>query len=186
MITHEQLLSMWEEDAGIDKVNLDREATNIPKLHHKYLTILLDIRAKKIAYNHKLEELKKEKELEGKKVNPEDALTDLDLNTLNRNVTIKEYSYGPLNPDDEEGSKPFWEDKAEFWNTTVEHAKSSRCSNCGAFDQKKSTIDKITKEIGEEGKTIAKEANFGFCEFFWFKCAGARVCDAWVGGGPIK
>tara|TARA_B100000123_G_C25492292_1_gene324119 strand:- start:146 stop:553 length:408 start_codon:yes stop_codon:yes gene_type:complete len=54
---------MWEEDAGIDKVNLDREATNIPKLHHKYLTILLDIRAKKIAYNHKLEELKKEKEL---------------------------------------------------------------------------------------------------------------------------
>ena len=63
MITHEQLLSMWEEDAGIDKVNLDREATNIPKLHHKYLTILLDIRAKKIAYNHKLEELKKEKEL---------------------------------------------------------------------------------------------------------------------------
>ena len=61
MITHEQLLSMWEEDAGIDKVNLDREATNIPKLHHKYLTILLDIRAKKIAYNHKLEELKKEK-----------------------------------------------------------------------------------------------------------------------------
>ena len=130
--------------------------------------------------------LKKEKELEGKKVNPEDALTDLDLSTLNRNVTIKEYSYGPLNPDDEEGSKPFWEDKAEFWNTTVEHAKSSRCSNCGAFDQKKSTIDKITKAIGEEGKTIAKEANFGFCEFFWFKCAGARVCDAWVGGGPIK
>ena len=64
--------------------------------------------------------------------------------------------------------------------------KSSRCSNCGAFDQKKSTIDKITKAIGEEGKTIAKEANFGFCEFFWFKCAGARVCDAWVGGGPIK
>ena len=62
MITHEQLLSMWEEDAGIDKVNLDREATNIPKLHHKYLTILLDIRAKKIAYNHKLEELKKKLE----------------------------------------------------------------------------------------------------------------------------
>jgi hypothetical protein len=54
---------LWEEDAGIDRVNLDKEATNIPKLHHKYLTILLDIRAKKIAYNHKLAELKKEKEL---------------------------------------------------------------------------------------------------------------------------
>ena len=130
--------------------------------------------------------LNKEKEIGSKKVKPEDALTDLDLNTLNRNVTIKEYSYGPLNPDDEAGSKQFWEEKAEFWNTTVEAAKASRCSNCGAFDQKKATLNKIEKAIGEEGKTIVKNANLGFCEFFWFKCAGARVCDAWVGGGPIK
>jgi len=130
--------------------------------------------------------LNKEKEIGSKKVKPEDALTDLDLNTLNRNVTIKEYSYGPLNPDDEAGSAPFWEDKAEFWNTTVEAAKQSRCGNCGAFDQKKATLSKIEKAIGEEGKTIVKNANLGFCEFFWFKCAGARVCDAWVGGGPIK
>ncbi len=42
------------------------------------------------------------------------------------------------------------------------------------------------KAIGEEGDVIAKEANLGFCEFFWFKCAGARTCDAWVSGGPIK
>ena len=40
--------------------------------------------------------------------------------------------------------------------------------------------------LEEIGKTISKNANLGFCEFFWFKCAGARVCDAWVGGGPIK
>jgi len=46
-------------------------------------------------------------------------------------------------------------------------------------------LNKIEKAIGEEGKTIVKNANIGFCEFFWFKCAGARVCDAWVGGGPI-
>tara|TARA_Y100001972_G_scaffold96422_1_gene118934 strand:+ start:96 stop:593 length:498 start_codon:yes stop_codon:yes gene_type:complete len=130
--------------------------------------------------------LNKEKEIEGKKVKPEDSITDLDLNTLNRNRTIKEYSYGPLNPDDEKGSKPFWEDKAEFWNTTPEAAKESRCSNCGAFDQKKTTLNKIAKAIGEEGETIIKNANIGFCEFFWFKCAGARTCDAWVGGGPIK
>ena len=89
--------------------------------------------------------IKKEKEIEGKKVKPEDSITDLDLNTLNRNRTIKEYSYGPLNPDDDKGSKPFWEDKAEFWNTTPEAAKESRCSNCGAFDQKKSTLNKIAK-----------------------------------------
>ena len=129
---------------------------------------------------------KKDEELKTKKNKPEDAITDLDLNTRNRNLTIKEYSYGPLNPEDEKGSQPFWEDKAHFWNTTVEHAKTSRCNNCGAFDQKKSTLAKIEKAIGEEGKTIVKNANIGFCEFFWFKCAGARTCDAWVGGGPIK
>jgi len=130
--------------------------------------------------------LNKEKEIANKKTKPEDSITDLDLNTLNRNRTIKEYSYGPINPDDEKGSEPFWEDKAEFWNTTVEAAKASRCANCGAFDQKKATLNKIEKAIGEEGKTIVKNANIGFCEFFWFKCAGARTCDAWVGGGPIK
>ena len=130
--------------------------------------------------------LKKEKEIKNKTVKPEDAITDLDLNTLNRNQTVKEYRYGPLNPDDEKGSAKFWEDKAEMWDTTVEAAKESRCRNCGAFDQKKSTLTKIEKAIGEEGKTIVKNANIGFCEFFWFKCAGARTCDAWVGGGPIK
>ena len=130
--------------------------------------------------------LKKEKEIKNKTVKPEDAITDLDLNTLNRNQTVKEYRYGPLNPDDEKGSAKFWEDKAEMWDTTVEAAKQSRCGNCGAFDQKKGTLAKIEKAIGEEGKTIVKNANIGFCEFFWFKCAGARTCDAWVGGGPIK
>jgi len=128
----------------------------------------------------------KQKSLGKSKVKPEDSITDLDLNTLNRNQTIKEYSYGPLNPADEIGSKKFWEDKAELWNTTVDAAKNATCANCGAFDQKKSTLTKIEKAIGDDGKTIVKNANIGFCEFFWFKCAGARTCDAWVSGGPIK
>ena len=129
--------------------------------------------------------LRKEKEMRFKKIKPMDSITDLDLNTLSRNVTVKEYRYGPLNPNDEKGSEKFWEDKAEMWNTTVEHAKSSRCSNCSAFNQKPSTINKIAKAIGDQGKKIVKQSNIGFCEFFWFKCAGARTCDAWVGGGPI-
>ena len=129
--------------------------------------------------------LRKEKEMRFKKSKPMDSITDLDLNTLSRNVTLKEYRYGPLNPNDEKGSKKFWEDKAEMWDTTVEHAKSSRCSNCSAFNQKPSTINKIAKAIGDQGKKIVKQSNIGFCEFFWFKCAGARTCDAWVGGGPI-
>ena len=63
MLNHEQLLEMWEKDAPINKTNLDQEAVDIPKLHHKYLKIVMDIRSKKIAYNHQLEDLKKEKEL---------------------------------------------------------------------------------------------------------------------------
>ena len=129
--------------------------------------------------------LRKEKEMRFKKSKPMDSITDLDLNTLSRNVTVKEYRYGPLNPNDEKGSEKFWEDKAEMWDTTVEHAKSSRCSNCSAFNQKPSTINKIAKAIGDQGKKIVKQSNIGFCGFFWFKCAGARTCDAWVGGGPI-
>ena len=62
-MTHEQLLSMWEQDAGIDKTKLDDEAVNIPNLHHKYLRILMDTKSKRIAYIHKLETLKKDKEL---------------------------------------------------------------------------------------------------------------------------
>jgi hypothetical protein len=130
--------------------------------------------------------LNKERDIKGKKVKPEDSITDLDLNTLNRNQTIKEYRYGPLNPEDEKGSKQFWEDKAEMWNTTVEHAKTSRCANCSAFNKSKSTLDKIAKGIGEDGKKIVEQSDLGFCELFWFKCAGARTCDAWIGGGPIK
>ena len=61
MITHEQLLAMWEEDAVIERTQLDRESLAIPKLHHKYLQILMDIRSKKVAFTHQLETLKKEK-----------------------------------------------------------------------------------------------------------------------------
>ena len=129
----------------------------------------------------------KEKEIEGKKdIKPDDAIEDLDLNTLNRNHTIKEYRYGPLNPADEKGTEKFWEDKAHMWDTTVEHAKTSRCSNCAAFDKSSATMKKIADAIGPEGKTIAESADLGFCELFWFKCAGARTCDAWLIGGPIK
>ena len=62
-MTHEQLLELWEQDAGIDKTKLDDEALYIPNLHHKYLRILMDTKSKRIAYIHKLETLKKDKEL---------------------------------------------------------------------------------------------------------------------------
>lgn len=63
MLTHDELLKMWEEDASIDKTALDSASVDVPKLHHKYLSILMDLKAKKIAIYHKLDALKKDKEL---------------------------------------------------------------------------------------------------------------------------
>ena len=62
-MTHEELLAEWEKDAEMDKHNLDSAALDIPKLHHKYLSILMDLKSKKIAWSHRVEDLKKEKEL---------------------------------------------------------------------------------------------------------------------------
>ena len=62
-LTHEALLEMWEKDSSIDKSRLDDESVSIPSLHHKYLTVYMDLKAKKIAFTHKLEDLKKDKEL---------------------------------------------------------------------------------------------------------------------------
>ena len=58
MLTHDELLKMWEKDASIDKTALDTASVDIPKLHHKYLSILMDLKAKKIAIFHKLDTIK--------------------------------------------------------------------------------------------------------------------------------
>lgn len=114
------------------------------------------------------------------------ALTDLDLNTKNRDMTTKHDGYGPLNPHDEAGSKPFWEDKAKMWNTTTEAAKEARCRNCAAFNQSPAIMKKITEGLGPAGDKVSDLANLGFCELFEFKCAGDRTCNKWLVGGPIK
>ena len=62
-MTHEDLLAEWEKDAEIDKINLDDSALHIPKLHHKYLSMLMNTKARKIAFTHQLENLRKDKEL---------------------------------------------------------------------------------------------------------------------------
>ena len=113
------------------------------------------------------------------------ALTDLELNTKNRDMTTKNDGYGPLNPSDEKGSKKFWEDKAKMWNTTVDAAKASLCGNCAAFNQSKEVMAKIAEGLGPEGEKISDLANLGFCEIWEFKCAAARTCNVWLLGGPI-
>ena len=67
---------------------------------------------------------------------------------------------------------------------------TARCGNCAAFDQSCSIIDCMAKGINEEGAAdpyqVIQHGNLGYCQLFKFKCAGARTCDAWVHGGPIK
>jgi hypothetical protein len=114
------------------------------------------------------------------------AIKDIALNTKNRNLTIKEYSYGPMDPNDEKNNVQFWKDKADMWNTTVEAAREARCGNCAVFNQSQKVLKMIEDAIGENGVKVQKEANLGFCELFEFKCAAARTCDAWIMNGPLK
>jgi len=116
------------------------------------------------------------------------ATQDVQLNLENRQSCINIANYGPANPNlsDEE----YWQKKADQFKTSVEVAKTMRCSNCAAFVIKQKMLDCISigidpKEDGE-AKEIIDLADLGYCELFDFKCAGSRTCDAWVANGPLK
>ena len=115
------------------------------------------------------------------------ATLDVEENIKNRDWTIKNYGYGPLNPDYPD--KGFWEKKAELWNSDVETVMTARCSNCSAFDQTNDIINCIIKGINEtelaDPYDVQEHANLGYCQLFKFKCAATRTCDAWLHGGPI-
>jgi hypothetical protein len=116
------------------------------------------------------------------------ATTDIEENIKNRNWTIDNFGYGPLNPD--EPDPGFWEKKADMWNSDVDTVMSARCGNCAAFDQSDLIIDCIIKGINETGAAdpyeVQQRANLGYCQLFKFKCAAARTCDAWLHGGAIQ
>ena len=104
------------------------------------------------------------------------ATQDVGLNTQNRNLTIKNHMYGPLNPD-EPGD--YWEKIADKWDTTEEAAKKSLCGNCVAFD-----ISPRMKEC-MPGELSEGEGELGYCWMHHFKCHSLRTCDTWAKGGPI-
>ena len=121
------------------------------------------------------------------------ATADIHINLKNRNNAIKEYGYGPLNP--KEPSKDFWDKKAKMWGISIEDAQTARCGNCAAFIQTPTMLACIEKGITAEDteetgmeleRDVIQRSNLGYCELFHFKCAGARTCDAWLVGGPIK
>ena len=105
------------------------------------------------------------------------AAGDLKVNTENRDRTIQQFNYGPLNVD-EPGD--YWKDIAEFWDTTEEAAKKSNCGNCVAFDISERMKDCLP------GDTFDEDGELGYCWMHHFKCHSARSCHTWAKGGPIK
>ena len=115
------------------------------------------------------------------------STVDIALNLANRQEAIDAANYGPLNP--KEPNEEYWQAKADKFNTSVQDAKSATCGNCGFFVRTKSMLACIAAGIGEEALADPYDAigagELGYCEAFDFKCAAARTCDAWIGGGPI-
>jgi len=113
------------------------------------------------------------------------ATQNIKLNLANRQKAIDEAHYGPLNPN--EPNDEYWKAKAKQFNDNVEDAKSARCGNCAAFNQTKAMLQCIAHAIGgDEAWDVIDAGNLGYCEFYDFKCAASRTCDAWVSGGSIK
>jgi|688.fasta_scaffold105848_2 hypothetical protein len=116
-----------------------------------------------------------------------EATVDIALNLANRQDAIEQANYGPLNPG--EPNEEYWQAKADKFNTTVKDAKSAICGNCGFFVRTKPMLACIAAGIGEDAPADPYDAitagELGYCEAFDFKCAAARTCDAWIGGGPI-
>ncbi len=116
------------------------------------------------------------------------ATQDIAVNLANRQNAIDTANYGPLNP--AQPNDAFWQALADKWSVSVEEAKKSRCGNCAAFNITANTKACIQQGLaaggatGDEWETVGA-GDLGYCEAFDFKCASARTCDAWVGGGPI-
>ena len=104
------------------------------------------------------------------------ATRDLKVNTRNRDETIKEFNYGPLNvsvPGD------YWKRIAKYWKTSEEAATASLCGNCVAFDVSP------RMESCMPGETSDDLGVLGYCWMHHFKCHSARTCHTWAKGGPI-
>ena len=104
------------------------------------------------------------------------ATKSVDINTKNRNSTIKNHMYGPLNVDE---PADYWEKIADKWNTSEEAAKKSLCGNCVAFDISPRMDDCMPGGVSEG------DGRLGYCWMHHFKCHSQRTCDTWAKGGPI-
>jgi hypothetical protein len=115
------------------------------------------------------------------------ATQDIVLNLKNRQHCVNIANYGPANPNND--NEDYWQAKANQFKTTIDEAKTMRCSNCAAFIIKEKMMNCIQKGLAsemEDAKEIIDLADLGYCELFDFKCAGSRTCDAWLVNGPLE
>lgn len=114
------------------------------------------------------------------------ATQDIGLNLKNRKNAIDTAMYGPLNP--QEPNEEYWQALADEWEVTSDDAKKQRCGNCAVFNistRMKDCISSGLTDNADDFDAIDAAGELGYCEAFDFKCASARTCRAWVGGGPI-
>ena len=60
VLKHDEILSEWDKDSQIDMNDLSRASIEIPRLHSKYLRMLIDCKTRKISIGHRIETLKKD------------------------------------------------------------------------------------------------------------------------------
>ena len=104
------------------------------------------------------------------------ATQSVQINTQNRDATVRQFGYGPLNVD-----RPgdFWGKIAEAWDTDEEAARESLCGNCVAFDTSPRMEECMPGPVSDE------DGRLGYCWMHSFKCHSARTCRTWAKGGPI-
>lgn len=112
------------------------------------------------------------------------ATLDIGVNLENRKNAIDTAMYGPLNP--AEPNNEYWEELASEWNVDVDTARQQTCANCAMFNVSEGMKTCIAEGVGPDNfDQVDAAGDLGYCEAFDFKCASARTCRAWVGGGPI-
>lgn len=57
-MTDDEIHDMWSKEAKVDPLNIIRESANIPKLHHKYLQLLMANKSKHRKYVARMAQLK--------------------------------------------------------------------------------------------------------------------------------
>jgi len=118
------------------------------------------------------------------------ATQNVEINTKNRDATIRLFMYGPANPN--LPSLNFWNKYAKLWSRgktvtpeLLSEVRQMRCGNCAVFDvspRMKQCLPPVGEPYDSPGSV---PLTLGYCWAHHFKCASTRTCSTWAAGGPI-